>query len=59
MIITHMMVYGTIKEKEKLFDQLVVSINETRKGLRHNILLPMDLIKEETITENTSHLEIS
>ena len=26
-------------------------INETRKGMRHNILLPMDLIKEEADTQ--------
>lgn len=40
-----------ILEKQKLFDQLVVMINDTRKGMRHNILLPMDLIKEETDTQ--------
>lgn len=36
-----------IQEKHKLLEHLIIDINSVRKGMRHNVLQPLDLIKEE------------
>lgn len=40
-----------IVDKDKELEMLIKQCNEVRKGIRHNVLLPMDLIKEEHETK--------